>query len=211
MTETTTVCRRCKQELPSSEFYGTEKSCKKCRNERAQQNKANGIRKRTPSAVIARGNRICTVCQKELPTSEFYGANAKCKPCFAKTYAPVAAKRRKERRAADPEAARARERELYQKWKQTRPEGWRRAVRNGRLKETYGITIDDLDRMIEECKATCQICSEVQLDPYKMHVDHCHTTGAIRGLICGKCNVGIGMFRDNPEYLIRAAEYLTRG
>lgn len=64
--------------------------------------------------------------------------------------------------------------------------------------------------MIEECNATCVVCGEVQLDPYKMHIDHCHSTGKIRGLLCGKCNVGIGMFRDSPENLMRAAAYLNR-
>jgi hypothetical protein len=41
-------------------------------------------------------------------------------------------------------------------------------------------------------------------------VDHNHTTGKIRGLLCPKCNQGIGLLMDNPLFLIRAAEYLRR-
>ena len=51
----------------------------------------------------------------------------------------------------------------------------------------------------------CKICSEFQ---YRLQIDHCHTTMKLRGLICGPCNRGLGVFRDNPEALRNAARYL---
>jgi hypothetical protein len=210
VTETIKVCRSCKQEKRAGDFYGREAQCKSCRWERTKEIRASGHKERTPPEVKERGNRMCRVCREERPVSDFIGKNAKCKECFGAVHREQERERRKVYRAANIESERQKDRDRYRKWKQTRPEGWRRAVKNGRLKEQYGITINDLDRMIEACNATCEICREVQLDPYKMHVDHCHSTGAIRGLICGKCNVGIGMFRDNPENLVRAAEYLSR-
>jgi hypothetical protein len=51
----------------------------------------------------------------------------------------------------------------------------------------------------------CKICSEFQ---HRLHIDHCHTTMKLRGLICGPCNRALGLMRDNPEALRNAARYL---
>lgn len=56
----------------------------------------------------------------------------------------------------------------------------------------------------------CAICQTPPEDPrgYRMHVDHCHSTGQVRGILCGPCNRGIGNLDDDPERCIAAAEYL---
>lgn len=56
----------------------------------------------------------------------------------------------------------------------------------------------------------CAICHTelAELGSRDRHVDHCHVTGSLRGVLCPTCNMGIGLFRDNPEVLDRAAEYL---
>lgn len=54
----------------------------------------------------------------------------------------------------------------------------------------------------------CAICGRDLKPGRGTHVDHCHRTGAVRGLLCSKCNPALGLFEDNVDALIRAAEYL---
>ena len=75
-------------------------------------------------------------------------------------------------------------------------------------KYKYGLTEAGFSQLIEEQDYRCAICLvDIETDA---HVDHNHDTKAVRGLLCGQCNRGIGMFRDNIEALERAAAYLKR-
>ena len=74
----------------------------------------------------------------------------------------------------------------------------------------YGISIEHYEEMYEQQQGRCKICNieEKHASRGKFHVDHCHKTEEVRGLLCGKCNRGLGMFRDNSEFLREAANYL---
>lgn len=81
------------------------------------------------------------------------------------------------------------------------------------LKRTYGITYDDYQRMLEDQGYVCAICGEegfVMKSTHKLKlvVDHCHTTGRVRGLLCHNCNRALGLLKDAPERLLKAVEYL---
>ncbi|MFC5359558.1 endonuclease VII domain-containing protein [Azospirillum himalayense] len=55
------------------------------------------------------------------------------------------------------------------------------------------------------------VCAICRLVPEgNLHVDHSHTTGCVRGLLCRKCNTAIGLLQDDPQILKEAAIYLTR-
>lgn len=89
-----------------------------------------------------------------------------------------------------------------------------RAAKNADLKKMYGITVDDFDRMAREQDYCCAICGDQETAtdklglPRRLAVDHCHTTGKVRALLCTNCNKSLGGFKDNPELLRKAAEYL---
>lgn len=71
---------------------------------------------------------------------------------------------------------------------------------------SYGISVETYQKMISDQNNCCAICgtsSDRSLD-----IDHCHTTGKVRGLLCSYCNKAIGMFKDNAEYLKSAIKYL---
>jgi hypothetical protein len=70
----------------------------------------------------------------------------------------------------------------------------------------YGIEFADYERMLDEQDGHCAICPSTE----DLHVDHCHSTGVVRGLLCGPCNRGIGLLRDDTERLLAAARYLSR-
>lgn len=79
--------------------------------------------------------------------------------------------------------------------------------RDLRLRNTYNITIDDYRELLQKQGYRCAICRK----PHHrdaLVVDHDHATGAVRGLLCGACNTGLGMFRDDMRALERAVAYL---
>ena len=78
------------------------------------------------------------------------------------------------------------------------------------LKKTYSLDYEAYCAMLEEQNGLCAICRKPEPSGQKLHVDHCHSTGNIRALLCGPCNRGMGGFRDNPAVLRAAADYLER-
>lgn len=85
-----------------------------------------------------------------------------------------------------------------------RPSAW---TRKWRLRTKYGLSEDGLDRMVSEQDGKCAIC-HAPFGP-KVCVDHDHKTGIVRGLLCSPCNIGLGLFKDDPERLREAARYLA--
>lgn len=84
-------------------------------------------------------------------------------------------------------------------------------IRNTALKMAYGIDLSVYNKMFENQMGCCLICNQHQSDLNKsLRVDHNHETGEVRGLLCSNCNVGIGMFKDNPKFLESAIKYLTK-
>jgi hypothetical protein len=73
----------------------------------------------------------------------------------------------------------------------------------------YGLTEQCYADMLAEQGGVCAICK----DPpgvRRLAIDHCHSTGVVRGLLCGPCNVSLGQFKDNPRILLEAAKYLIK-
>ncbi len=105
--------------------------------------------------------------------------------------------------------------EAYKKYRAS--EKFRVASVNSHLKRKYGITLDDYNGMLAEQEGKCKICGKVgtglggQTTRMPLVVDHNHTTGEVRGLLCNSCNTGLGMFKENTEALMNAISYLESG
>lgn len=86
--------------------------------------------------------------------------------------------------------------------------------KNSYYKRQYGITDADLAKMKEEQDNKCFLCGSegflMDKDKHveKLAVDHCHDTGKVRKLLCHNCNRALGLFKDNPDILRKAANYI---
>lgn len=77
------------------------------------------------------------------------------------------------------------------------------------IKYRYDISKDELLMMIKNQNNKCKICN-TEFTNNKPNIDHCHNTGKVRGLLCSKCNNGIGQFNDDIELLKEAINYLSQ-
>lgn len=87
--------------------------------------------------------------------------------------------------------------------------------KNKKLKKAYGITLQEYNELLSKQNNRCAICNVNNNGKYRKKerafaVDHCHSTNKIRGLLCSDCNVGIGLLKDNVNFLESAIKYLNK-
>lgn len=107
------------------------------------------------------------------------------------------------RRAADPEGWRKRARD-YSK-KNPRP--------HKHIKRVLGLTDEDIQQLKQRCNNRCEICGvpgEDGKNKGALNVDHDHETNVVRGMLCFRCNYGLAYFKDDPQRLVAAVQYLQR-
>ena len=98
-------------------------------------------------------------------------------------------------------------------WRQRNPVKVMQQNRRDNLKKNYGVSVKDWDILFEKQNGLCAICSQSETvllngKLKRLAIDHCHLTKKVRGLLCAKCNKGLGLFKDKPELLNQAAKYL---
>lgn len=97
-----------------------------------------------------------------------------------------------------------RARDMVRNWQRAHPE----ETRGHKRKTKYGIIDNQYEDMLEAQGYKCAICHDDLLAVASRHIDHCHNTGEVRGILCRRCNLGLGHFRDSIELLAAAAIYL---
>jgi len=99
-------------------------------------------------------------------------------------------------------------REYDRTWRARNPEKCRAA----KYRTRYGIDLADYESMLLKQGGKCKLCESESPGGYGayFHVDHCHDSKNVRGLLCGSCNKGLGCFKDSIDLLERAKSYLTR-
>lgn len=116
----------------------------------------------------------------------------------------------REKRKSDPEW-RARKVEQQRQYRLRNPRAFTKSDWNAYLKRTYGITADEYDVMVGERRGRCEVCGQVPAGKRdRLHVDHDHSTGVVRGLLCSACNVSLGHVKEDPARLRALADYIER-
>jgi hypothetical protein len=128
--------------------------------------------------------KTCKVCGVEKNISDFYIGRKDCKDC------KNAAARKKY--IDDPQTT---QRNLIR-------------MRERAKERRYGITQEQFDEMLVDQNNQCKICSIEFKGTKYTHIDHCHDTNRVRGLLCNDCNLALGQFSDNTDILDNAIKYL---
>lgn len=92
-------------------------------------------------------------------------------------------------------------------------ENYRRYYKNYQLVNTYCITLEEYEKILDRQNGLCDICHielSYERDENMAHLDHCHATNKIRGILCVRCNQGLGYFLDNIDTLNNAVIYLNK-
>jgi Recombination endonuclease VII len=199
-------CSCCKLEKPLASFcksarglHGVHSRCRECQS----LHRMNGLSKKRE--LVESGEirypllKACRKCGELKESFEFRasldssdGLLHDCRNCENRhTYT-----RRKERMAADPNV------------KNRVNATARRHV----LKKKFGLTREQYELMALNCGDACEICGkpETRKRTKELAVDHCHKTGLIRGLLCSRCNLAIGMLDDDLSLIGNAIAYLSR-
>lgn len=161
--------------------------------------------------------KYCPKCSQHLPL-EMFGKNKAhtngirnyCKSCHRLGCAQWSAKNRDkvlEHRRQYYQKNQQRVKERLQKQKHENPEVFKLWMHRGKLKK-YGLTEHSYESLKKAQNGVCAICGKA--DKIKMlAVDHDHKSGQVRGLLCSKCNIGLGCFKDNIKLLVGAVDYLN--
>lgn len=141
--------------------------------------------------------KTCCDCNEQKELSEFPSAGAgrlrpRCKVCYNL--------KQKENREANPE-------QIRKAWKKASGKYYTTDRRRNKTLRAYGLTEETYNDMFDTQNGLCKICDR----ELPLVVDHCHTSHVIRGLLCDKCNLGLGHFQDDIERLRRAIVYLGAG
>lgn len=155
----------------------------------------------------------CTKCGDDKKSSEFSPSSRHrngrfpwCKSCKSAYQSDWVSAVPKEERQAQQAAWRA-QRDAD---KEAREKYLRKSVGYA-LRSRYGVTDHQVAELAAFQKGVCSICGAPPDTTRKrggLHVDHDHTTGSVRGLLCEPCNLGLGFFKDSPERLTAAIRYL---
>ena len=173
---------------------------------------------------MERIDKTCIKCNETKALSEFWKRSSKdtarqsyCKQCHSqknREWLENNSERKRERSRQWAALNKDRRRENHQKWYAANRERqlelnklWQaanRAKKNGKL---YGLSEEQYFELLDRAGGRCEVCQRAE---GRLCVDHCHVTGEVRGVLCSRCNTGVGMLGDCAEGIRSALDYFER-
>jgi hypothetical protein len=134
--------------------------------------------------------KVCTKCAVEKPFSEYYKHNG---PRTSPGYINPSCKTCQNAQA--------------KAWAKQNPDKVKAFRRKAKLKEKYNVSLEQYEEMFVQQKGVCAVClHEHKRRP--LNVDHNHLTGKVRGLLCDKCNMSLGLLSDSKERIKALLNYM---
>lgn len=186
------VCSKCGESKPAVEFYSSaRKVCKLCRRAQARQyhnSRPDVVERRVLKVSLKAAKRAqprltCSKCDQLKPRADFYTDN---NGRGAHSWCKVCCRKYERKRT-----------------KHRLPADRRRWT----LKYRYGLSPSDVSARLCAQSGRCAVCGKPLMENF--YIDHNHATDDVRGILCCSCNVAIGLFKDKPELLEQAVEYLS--
>jgi hypothetical protein len=151
----------------------------------------------------------CTKCKITKDESLFY--KDKSKPNNLHTNCKLCHSSRNKLKRKTNLAWREMQLQKSKEYRNKYPDKNRNSIRNATLKAKYGITSKEYDDLFALQGYKCAVCGCTKNNGYgKMPVDHCHTTGKVRAILCQSCNVTLGKVGEKEEILLALINYLRK-
>ena len=194
------LCFNCHIVKPVAEYSSGERRCNDCIN--------------SIYSKFDFTHKKCGKCKIEKPIKNFYQSKAtktgiypNCKDCSKES------KKRSREKSIDLKQKTKQYKQNYRKKHPERNNGYYRR----RNLSKYNLSLLEYENILNSQNGACAIClkNEIINDNFNkmaklLSIDHDHNTGKVRGLLCNKCNTGLGLFEDSIESLVKAIEYLRR-
>lgn len=223
-------CTKCQTEKPanrrhfakrkSGKFRGVCRDCNNARIRKQYKDDVGGSTKREQRASTRESDpKICIKCKQLKPLSDFNWHNREkgqhrnfCKDCqnvWAKKHNQTPGAKDVRGKWNEDNIEKIKEyHELYRNDPEKRAKS--KVYHRRYWLKKYGLTLEEYDDILNSQDGKCMICKTEDPGSKQKNfaVDHCHKTGKVRGLLCFSCNVSIGHFKDNVDFLHKAINYL---